>query len=171
MEIPAAFFSFLAVYMFIRNKILVSGILIGLASLTKFTHLIFILAILVVISMRGRILRRSGTFLLGFLMIFSPFLIYSWIGYGNPFYVLIEGNKPEIFELLLTHAYNDQVTQNTSDLLIIGFHERDPLLKGLKGFKKIKYFSNVYFIYWGKGKNFVYTIDKSLVPYLEVGAL
>ncbi len=85
--------------------------------------------------------------------------------------VVIEENDPQVFALLLTQAYNDMTVRNEHDLLIVGLHERDTLLRGLKNFRKIKYFSDLYLIFWDEGEDFVKRINPHLIPYLEVGSM
>ena len=85
--------------------------------------------------------------------------------------ILIEDNSPQILELLLTHVYNDLVEQNKYDSLIIGLHERENLLKALNDFRKIKYFSKLYLVFWAKSQDFINKIDSTIIPYMEVGTL
>ena len=54
--------------------------------------------------------------------------------------------------------------------MIGGFHEKDPLLKILQGYKNISYSSRVYVVCWEDAENVLDQLDER-IPYLELGTL
>ena len=93
-DIPSMLFSVLSLYFIIRKENYpISGLFLGLAVLTKFTHLIFVAIILIFIIIRkASIIRRASRFLLGLSIAIVPFLIFNLIAYKNPLHTFIQAN-------------------------------------------------------------------------------
>lgn len=87
-EIPAVFFALAGVYALIKKKDLLSGILVGLAFLTKFPAGIFFVATLCYLLLRKKWLQgiRHAA---GFAVPTSIFFMANLIAYKNPFAMLI----------------------------------------------------------------------------------
>ena len=81
-EIPSTFFVLLALWLFVKEKYLWSGISTGLAFLSKFAPGMFIVIILLVllISKKWKPLIITGA---GFSIIAIPYFLWSWIAYGS----------------------------------------------------------------------------------------
>ena len=98
-----------------------------------------------------------------------------------------ENNNPEILKDIISvmlyeseFSYTNKKQDNTKDnsesgnnyhFLCAAFHEKDPLLDALRTFRHFTYRSSLYFAYWDDGRNAVNKLDKTLIPYLELGAL
>ncbi len=89
-EIPAAFFSMLGLYFFIRKKYNAAGLIFGMAFMTRFFQIFFILPIylffIYLIYSKEAAFRQFLASLLFFLIPAMPFLILNSVLYKNPFY-------------------------------------------------------------------------------------
>jgi len=94
-EIPAVCFLLLGFYLYLNNRILLSGVLFGLAFLTKFpTALLFIVIIGIglfnLLRYKGKnTLKNISHITLGFLLVTTPYFLFNYLFYGNPFFPLI----------------------------------------------------------------------------------
>ena len=80
-EIPSLFFSLLALYFYIEKKPFVSGVIAGVAFLTKFPQAIVIAVIGIALVKKWK---DAGKFALGALCFIIPYLAFNWFMYGNP---------------------------------------------------------------------------------------
>jgi 4-amino-4-deoxy-L-arabinose transferase-like glycosyltransferase len=94
-DMISALFSLTAVYLTLKKeKIFLPGALIGLAAVTRFTHLIFIPVLLIGIFARKKmVMKNSLTFLAGVMLVILPFMATNLFLYGNPILPFIEGQK------------------------------------------------------------------------------
>ena len=83
---------------------------------------------------------------------------------------LVREGFEEAFSVLLTAAATELRQRDPGSSFIVGLHERDPLLPILNRFAARKLQSEVYLVSW-PDKDGEVTIDQTLVPYLELGAL
>lgn len=98
-EIPSVFFALLALYFYIEKKPFISGLVAGVAFLTKFPQALVIAVIGIAfyskcmafrISENARHFRiikawkEAGKFALGALCFIVPYLVFNWFMYGNP---------------------------------------------------------------------------------------
>jgi 4-amino-4-deoxy-L-arabinose transferase-like glycosyltransferase len=88
-EIPSTFLALFAVYLYSKKKIVHSGLLSGLAFLTRFPQGI-VFAVLALFSLER--LKKAVRFVLGFALIALPFFIFCYIRYGSFTYVFIEAS-------------------------------------------------------------------------------
>lgn len=85
-------------------------------------------------------------------------------------FIAVDSNNMEIFRALLRTIYNDAVNSNY-DYLLVGLHERDPLLKPIKeDYRFIKYNSRVFVVCWDDGVALFNKLDNR-IPYLELATL
>ncbi len=87
-EIPAVFFILLSIYLFVKNRSIWSGIVLGLAFLSKFPAGIFLL-ILCIAALLNKNWKSALFIIAGFSIPSIPYLIWSWFAYGSPFATLI----------------------------------------------------------------------------------
>jgi len=92
-EIPATFFVMLGLYLFIRQKYNFAGLTFGIAFMTRFFQIFFIVAIyLFFIYMaykKKSKLKQVSWSILFFSIPIIPFLILNFILFNNPFYPFI----------------------------------------------------------------------------------
>ncbi len=97
-DIPAMFFSLVAVYLAIRKKFLAAGALAGVAMLTKFTSLLILPAILAGIAInvgftnKNRI-AAARNFVVGLGVVTVPYFLANYMAYKNPIYPLLAGQR------------------------------------------------------------------------------
>lgn len=106
-----------------------------------------------------------GLHVLGYPKFPKPQTILDYFNLGL---VCIKNNDVDIFTLLLHNIISEQ--KNTYPLMIAGFHEKDPLLSALQGYKSLSYASRVYIVCWEDGEKERKQLDDR-IPYLELGAL
>jgi len=82
----------------------------------------------------------------------------------------IKGNNPVLLEALIRQILFDYRNAHYTGLLA-GFHENDTIKNAVHIFQKIKYESNLYFVYKDDGKNFVKSLDLSRPFHVEVAIL
>ncbi|MFH1066269.1 MAG: glycosyltransferase family 39 protein [Nanoarchaeota archaeon] len=80
-EIPSVFFALLALYFYIEKKPFVSGLVAGIAFLTKFPQALVIAVIGIALIRRWK---EAGKFALGAFCFIIPYLAFNWFMYGNP---------------------------------------------------------------------------------------
>lgn len=84
-EIPAVFFALAAYYFFLKDKACETGIMAGLAFLTKFPEGL-ILPILALFYLKS--LKKLSLLFLGFILITIPYFMFNYFTYGSPIAVL-----------------------------------------------------------------------------------
>jgi 4-amino-4-deoxy-L-arabinose transferase-like glycosyltransferase len=77
-EIPAVFFVLLSLLFFLGKKSYLSGLMIGLAFLTKFPAAIFLFCLIPFLKNYKKVY-----LILGFLTVVTPFLIFNYLMYGS----------------------------------------------------------------------------------------
>ena len=82
--------------------------------------------------------------------------------------VCVKENSPKIFRALLVRLFGE--IGEKARLLMIGLHERDPLLSTLERFRSVPYYSRLYVACWEDGEETLEQLDDR-IPYVEVGAL
>lgn len=85
-EIPAIFFALASIYLFIDNKRFLSGLLCGLAFLTRFPlFLVFISLLFISIYeyFKSRNLRNISNLSIGFGILFVTFMFFNYVEYGG----------------------------------------------------------------------------------------
>lgn len=91
-DIPSMFFSLAAIYLIVKKeRFFIPGVLIGLAALTKFTHLIFFpVIILAVILKKEARIRNAAYAVLGFSIPIAPFILFNYLSYNDPIYSFVQ---------------------------------------------------------------------------------
>jgi hypothetical protein len=84
-SIPATTFLLGSLYMLLKNRYIISGALIGLSALTKFTYIIIIPFFIIYIVITQKNISRILNFSSSLTVTFIPFLILNYILYQNPF--------------------------------------------------------------------------------------
>lgn len=95
-DIPASFLGVFAVYLFLQNQHFFSGAVGAIAFFTKFTQLIpmaLLGGINFIERLRFKFSREGVKFILGSVLLASPFLVFIFITYGNIFVPFIDGKK------------------------------------------------------------------------------
>lgn len=82
--------------------------------------------------------------------------------------VCVKENSPDIFQALLAKLFREIGEKAT--LLMIGLHERDPLLRTLERFRCVRNYSRLYVACWEDGEEALGRLDDR-IPYVELGAL
>jgi hypothetical protein len=83
--------------------------------------------------------------------------------------VCIRDDDPDIFLALLRHALNKAAGDGIHQFAL-GIHERDPFRSCMKKFFHIAYRSGLYLVSWDDN-SFLASLDKTRIPYLELGTL
>ncbi len=85
-EIPAVFFMLLAVYCFLEEKNILSGVFLGLAVMSKFpAGLLFV--ILIIFSFKK--ITKLLELLIGFSVFVVPYLVFNYFYYGDAFAIIL----------------------------------------------------------------------------------
>ena len=84
--------------------------------------------------------------------------------------VCIEKDRLEIFDTLLQNVLHDAHESKNLHSVLIGFHEKDPLLTIAKQWPHVEYLSRLYVVHWEDGGSAFHSLDDR-IPYLELGAL
>lgn len=84
--------------------------------------------------------------------------------------VCIEGDRKEVFDMLLRKLISDLTNKHTYHSLTAGFHERDPLIPVVKKYPHITYTSKAWLVSWEEVDELVNDLNKSKL-YFELGAL
>ena len=84
-------------------------------------------------------------------------------------FIAIQDDDPDIFGTLLSHIYND-VRHSGIRYFIVGFHERDPLGKAMKGYPKLTYQSRLYAADYKEDAEIQALLDPR-IPYVEIATL
>jgi hypothetical protein len=82
--------------------------------------------------------------------------------------VCVKENGPDIFLKLLDSLVSE--VRKEAKLLMVGLHERDPLLGTLDRFRSVPCYSRLYVACWEDGEKTVENLDDR-IPYVELGAL
>jgi len=97
--IPSTFFALLSVYFFIKNKLFLSGLFMGMSFMTRFFQLLLVVPIYMILILHdrnlGSVLRKIAVNAAGFLVFVIPYLVFNLIKYGNALH-------PFILQLYLT---------------------------------------------------------------------
>ncbi|MEM7396233.1 MAG: hypothetical protein AAF492_28185, partial [Verrucomicrobiota bacterium] len=80
----------------------------------------------------------------------------------------VRENDPEVFESLLHEAFRR--CDSSLHAVMLGLHERDPLLERARLQPHRLYLSRLYLVYWPDGEKAVRKLDDR-IPYLEAGGL
>jgi len=84
-------------------------------------------------------------------------------------FIAVDSNSLDIFSSLIAAAYNDNIGKDYSYMLL-GLHEKDPLIGAIKKYKHVKYKSRVFIVCWDDGEGWLHSLDNR-VPYLELSTL
>jgi len=84
--------------------------------------------------------------------------------------VCIEKDRLEIFDTLLQNVLHNAHESKNLHSVLIGFHERDPLLAIARQRPHVEYLSRLYVVHWQDGDSAFHSLD-GRIPYLELGAL
>jgi hypothetical protein len=110
-EIPSTFFVLLALYLFLENKHILSGVCCGLAFMFKFPQGLVLLTLLLVLFIEFMKNKRFKLFIvksskitLSFLITISPFMVFNYLMYKNITSKIQSALLP--FILSLPHQYN-----------------------------------------------------------------
>jgi len=85
------FLVLLSFYFLLRNRFFLSGIVLGLSFLTKFTAGIFLLCFITYFYYKRIEITKSIFFTSGFLVPVIPYLAFNFFLYGSPFLPFIQG--------------------------------------------------------------------------------
>ena len=85
-------------------------------------------------------------------------------------FACVKDNDVSILNALIDNVHFDN-KDSGYNYMIIAFHEDDPLLKVMKNYSSVKYTSILFLVEMDPGKDFTSTLDKDLVPYVEIGTL
>jgi hypothetical protein len=93
-ELPSTFFAILGVYLFIKKKYFISGLIMGIAFMTRFLQMYTLMILLVFIAIiyykkEKQIIKNCISFISGSLIFTLPYLILNTILYKNPLYPFI----------------------------------------------------------------------------------
>jgi len=91
-EIPSTFFVLLALWLFVKEKYLWSGISAGAAFIFKFAPGMFI-AILILVLLISKKWKPLIATSIGFGIITIPYFLWSWIAYGSPLFTLLAAQE------------------------------------------------------------------------------
>jgi hypothetical protein len=84
--------------------------------------------------------------------------------------ICIENDRLDIFDNLLKKILFDNHKNKQLHSLLIGLHERDPLLNVAKQMSYVEYLSRFYVVHWKDDEDVFRSLDKR-IPYFELGAL
>ena len=82
----------------------------------------------------------------------------------------VKENNPAILKDIVSTMLFD-LRKGDFHFLCGGFYKNDPLLDALKSFKHFTYKSSIYLVYWEDGTAAAQKLDKTRIPYLEIGTL
>jgi hypothetical protein len=93
-EIPSTFFAVLGVYLFVRKKYFYTGLIIGIAFMTRFLQLYTLIILLAFIAIdyyknRKQLIKNIFLAVAGFSVFTIPYLILNMMLYHNPLYPFI----------------------------------------------------------------------------------
>ncbi len=91
-EIPALFLVLFGFWLFLKEKMFLSGLFIGLAVLMRFPSGLFGITLLAVLCWE-RIWKKIVLLGCGFSAVFAPFMVFNYWLYGSPFHSLIAGQQ------------------------------------------------------------------------------
>jgi hypothetical protein len=82
---------------------------------------------------------------------------------------VVRDNSPEIIRALLKFILS-RLTAQKSSMLLVGLHERDPLLPTIQRYASREYVTRMYLVYW---RDDVPAVEQLIerIPYLELGCL
>jgi hypothetical protein len=85
-------------------------------------------------------------------------------------FVCVRRDDPEVLEVLLDALYQDN-RRSGYHYCMVGFHERDELQRVVRRYIAVRYTSRLYLVTWEDGLDVCLGIDKSRIPYLELGTI
>ena len=90
-EIVSTLFALIAVYLFLEEKYFLSGIIFGIALLTRYHQLIVFVSIMLFLVFYRKNKKKGMTKIcVGFLIPVSIILVFNWILYNNPLYSFLQ---------------------------------------------------------------------------------
>jgi len=94
--IPSLFFALFGIYLFLNKKYFLSGLLLGIAFMTRFLQIfvfiVLFLNLLFCLKRKKDMLRNLMKLSLGFSIVLIPYFILNFILYGNPLHPFILQN-------------------------------------------------------------------------------
>jgi len=84
-------------------------------------------------------------------------------------FVAVDGNDSDVFSSLLQALYNDSIGSKYS-YMILGLHEKDPLISSVQSYSYVEYKSRAFIVCWEDGEESFKRLDNR-VPCLEVATL
>jgi len=114
----------------------------------------------------GRPLYSAGAGLAGAQRLPSP---GQPIHFAYASFICVADNDPQIFGVLLRHAYN-LAAERRYAFLMVGLAVRDPLLSVARRYAHLTYHSRLYTVCWEEGGLFHERLDNR-IPYVEIAAL
>jgi len=84
-------------------------------------------------------------------------------------FIAVDHDDLAVGRALLRQLYNDAVRQGY-DYLLIGLHERDPLVHLLDGYQRVPFIARLFCVYFEDGKAAFEQLDDR-VPYIEIAML
>jgi len=81
---------------------------------------------------------------------------------------IVLNDEPVVFRALLNAAI--KLAAKRHEYLLIGMHERDPLLPVIKSHQSAEYLTRLYYVCWPDGEALRQQLDDR-PPYLELGCL
>lgn len=82
---------------------------------------------------------------------------------------VVAGDDPALFRSLIEAAL-ERMADGPNEHLLLGLHQRDPLLDVLQSFSATWYTTRLYLVSWPDGEDLLRSLD-GRPPYLELGAL
>jgi hypothetical protein len=106
--------------------VILMGVLIGYLVLTRYTNIVF-LSMILVLLIRRRFNHALITLCI-FLVIFSPQLVYNWVIFGSPFTTGYELDRVELFKKTFGVVYSSYFSLNAPVVFIKQVIGKRPLL-------------------------------------------
>ncbi len=82
----------------------------------------------------------------------------------------VRDDDPAVFAALLRSMIVDRRGPG-NPLVVVGFHEADPLLRALAPFPGFRYLSRLYLVCHPEGERFHRSLDQPRIPHLDVGTV
>jgi hypothetical protein len=83
---------------------------------------------------------------------------------------IVRGDDPVVFTALVRWQRCRMYVSRGADYLLLGLHERDPLLPTVRALRPRWYTTRLYLVCWDDGEALRQSLDDR-VPYLELGTL
>jgi len=85
-------------------------------------------------------------------------------------FLAIQNDRPDVVRTLLA-TLGQQAAEAGARMVLIGLHEKDPLLPELWRYRPYVHCRRLYLVYWDDGIEFRHSLQEDLVPYLELATL